>query len=230
MIVGAVTLTGVGLTFGNTLTDLAGGNIYLLMIFTMFASLILGLGIPTTAKYLIIATVCAPAMITALVAIHGVAEPSVVMILSVHMFIFYFGIAADITPPVALVSMATAAIADADVMKTSLQSARLAIAGFIVPFAFVLNPAMLLVDTTFLQAAPTIISALLGMFSLAAGLTGYLRVNTNAIERFLLIAGGIGMVHPYFITDIVGIAILVGIYVLHTMRLKNSSGPKATVA
>ena len=218
IIVGAVTLTGVGLTFGNALTQLAAGNIYLLMLFTMIASLILGLGVPTTAKYLIIATVCAPAMIQALLVINGIDMPTDQIILSVHMFIFYFGVAADITPPVALASMATAAIADADVIKTSMQSVRLAIAGFIIPFIFVLSPAMLLVDSTFAEAAPVIGSAMLGMFTLSAGLTGYLRVHCSQPERFILIAAGIAMIHPSWYTDVFGIVVLVAVTLLHTKR------------
>jgi len=208
MIVGAVTLTGVGLTFGNALASLAGGNIFLLMIFTMFASLILGLGIPTTAKYLIIATVCAPAMISSLVVMQGLDAPTTAIILSVHMFVFYFGVAADITPPVALVSMATSAIAGSDTFKTSVTASRLAIAAFLVPFIFVLHPAMLLIDTTFIEATPFVITALIGMYSLSGGLAGYVHDKCTLLERLMLIGGGLFMVYPEFFSDIVGLVSL----------------------
>ncbi|MCL2852318.1 MAG: TRAP transporter permease [Defluviitaleaceae bacterium] len=219
MIVGAVTLTGVGLTFGNALAALAGGNIYLLMIFTMFASLILGLGVPTTAKYLIIATVCAPAMISSLVVMQGLDAPTTAIILSVHMFVFYFGVAADITPPVALVTMATSAIAGSDTFKTSIIASKIAIAAFLVPFIFVLHPSMLLVDTTIFQAAPSVLTALIGMYSLAGGLAGYVNDKCTAIERLLLISAGIFMVYPELISDIVGITVLILIIVIQKRRV-----------
>ena len=219
MIVGAVTLTGVGLTFGNTLAQLAGGNIFLLMIFTMIASIILGLGVPTTAKYLIIATVCAPAMISALVVMGGYSEPTTAIVLSVHMFVFYFGIAADITPPVALVPMATSAIAGSDVFKTSVTASRLAIAAFIVPFMFVLDPAMLLVDTTIFQAAPFVVTAIIGMYSLSGGLTGYVVDRCTLVERLLLIFGGLFMVYPEIISDIVGLSALVFVIFMQKRRV-----------
>jgi len=220
MIVGAVTQTGVGLAFGNALAALAGGNIFLLMFFTMLASIILGLGVPTTAKYLIIATVCAPAMITALVAMEGLDTPTTAMVLSVHMFVFYFGIAADITPPVALVPMATSAIAGSDPFRTSVTASRLAIAAFIVPFIFVLHPSMLLIDTTIWAAIPFIATALIGMYTLSAGLTGFLQDKCTILERFLLIVGGLVMIYPEIFSTIGGIAALVFVFLVQTRRVK----------
>jgi len=219
MIVGAVTQTGVGLAFGNALASLAGGNIYLLMFFTMLASLILGLGVPTTAKYLIIATVCAPAMIRVLVDMQGLALPTTAIVLSVHMFVFYFGIAADITPPVALVPMATSAIAGSDPFRTSVTASRIAIAAFIVPFIFVLHPSMLLIDANFWVVIP-IATALVGMYTLSAGLTGFLQDRCNILERFLLIVGGLVMIYPETISSIAGIAALVFVYMLQIRRVR----------
>jgi len=218
LIIGAVTLTGVGLTFGNALASLAGGNIYLLMLFTMIASLILGLGVPTTAKYLIIATVCAPAMIMSLVQMQGLEAPTTAIVLSVHMFVFYFGIAADITPPVALVPMTTSAIAGSDTLRTSLIASRLAIAAFLVPFIFVLHPAMLLIDTTFFHAAPAVLTSLLGMYSLSGGLTGYVHDRCTIPERIILILAGLIMIYPDYISDIVGIAILAFVIIIQRRR------------
>lgn len=219
VIVGAVTLTGVGLAFGNALAQMAGGNIFMLMFFTMLASLILGMGVPTTAKYLIIATVCAPAMIHALVSMNGLDEATTAIILSVHMFVFYFGIAADITPPVALAAMATSAIAGGNSLKTGVIASRLAIGAFLVPFMFVINPAMLLVDTSFAEVLPVVVTALVGMYALAGGMAGFAHDSCSLWERLVLIAGGIAMIYPGHMTDVAGMGALVVVILIQRRRV-----------
>ncbi|MCL2060060.1 MAG: TRAP transporter permease [Oscillospiraceae bacterium] len=218
MIVGTVTLTGLGLKFATGLSYLAGGNIYLLLFFTMLSSLILGMGVPTTANYLITSTICAPAVIMALVQMNGLDSPTAAIIMGAHLFVFYFGIIADITPPVALAAMAGSAIAKAEPFKTGVTATRIAIGAFIVPYIFVLNPAMLMIDTHFLTVLQSLITALLGMYSLSGGLTGFVQDRCKWYERALLIAGGLGMIYPETVSDITGLAVLVLVFIMQKRR------------
>ena len=137
VIVGVVTRTGLGLKLASALVDLSGGNLLLTMFFTMITSLILGMGVPTTANYIITSTIAAPALLTL-----GVKA------LPAHLFVFYFGIIADLTPPVALAAYAGAAIARANPMKTGVIATRLAIGAFILPYIYVMSPQLLLIDVT----------------------------------------------------------------------------------
>ena len=223
MIVGTVTLTGLGLKFATGLSFLANGNIYLLLFFTMLSSLVLGMGVPTTANYLITSTICAPAMITVLVAMNGLDAPTAAIIMGAHLFVFYFGIIADITPPVALAAMAGSAIARAEPFKTGVTATRIAIGAFIVPYIFVLNPAMLMIDTHFLTVIQSLCTALLGMYSLSGGLTGFVQDRCRWYERVLLVAGGLGMIYPETISDITGLAILALVFILQKRRVKNTA-------
>jgi TRAP transporter 4TM/12TM fusion protein len=218
MIVGTVTLTGLGLKFATGLASLAGGNIFLLMFFTMLSSIILGMGVPTTANYLITSTICAPALITMLVARGGLVAPTTAIIMGAHLFVFYFGIIADITPPVALAAMAGAAIAKGDPFRTGVTATRIAIGAFIVPYIFVLNPAMLLIDFTVGGIIVNVLTALMGMYSLAGGLTGFVQDHCKWYERLLLVAGGLGMIDPGLYTDIFGLVVLAGVIILQKRR------------
>ncbi|MGI6698701.1 MAG: TRAP transporter permease [Clostridia bacterium] len=197
IIVGTVTLTGLGLKMANGIVALSGGNLVLTMILTMFASLILGMGIPTTANYIITSTIAAPALL----------KLGVPMIVS-HFFVFYFGIIADLTPPVCVAAFAGAGIAKADPIKTGINATKLAIAAWIIPYVFVLSPALLLVDTTFTGAVLIVVTALLGMTAVSASVHGYLFTKTNVIERVLMLIAGLGMIVPGILTDIAGIPII----------------------
>ena len=215
IIVGTVTLTGLGLKLANGLASLAGNNIYLLMFFTMLASIVLGMGVPTTANYLITSTICAPALIGLLCEMNGVAAGSAVpaaIIMSSHLFVFYFGIVADITPPVALAAMAGAAIAKAEPIKTGITATRLAIGAFIVPYIFVLNPSMLMMGAEWYEILFNVCTALLGMYALSGGLTAYFMDHCRWYECILLVVGGLLMIIPGWETDAAGlvIALLVG--------------------
>ena len=220
MIVGVVTLTGLGLKFATGLSYLAGGNIYLLMFLTMLSSLILGMGVPTTANYLITSTICAPALIAALVKINGFDAPTVAIIMGAHLFVFYFGIIADITPPVALAAMAGSAIAKAEPFMTGVTATRIAIGAFIVPYIFVLNPAMLMIETHFLVVLQSLFTALLGMYSLSGGLAGFAYDRCAWYERLLLIAGGLGMIYPETISDVFGLAVLALVIISQKRRVE----------
>ena len=219
IIVGVVTMTGLGLKMANGLVTLAGDNLYLVMLLTMLCSLVLGMGVPTTANYIIQATISAPALVAL-----GVPK------IAAHLFVFYFGIVADITPPVALAAFAGSGIAGSDPMRTGINATRLGIAAYLVPYMFVTSPVLVLVnqnnDPTWLFAlmvAKAIITALVGMVGLATGFTGYFRTNCNVIERILLIISGIMLVDPGTVTDIVGISVIIVIYILQRLRSKKTA-------
>ena len=189
IIVGVVVKTGLGLSLANGLVSAAGGNILLTLIFTMFAALILGMGSPTTANYVITSTIAAPAIILLLMGGEmgpGITVPIVVAV-SAHLFVFYFGIIADITPPVALAAFAASGISGGDPIKTGVVSAKLAIAAFIIPYMFVFNPAMLMIDSTFFEIVWVTFSAIVGMIAIGAGMIGYWYRKCNWMERILAV-------------------------------------------
>ncbi len=223
MIVGTVTLTGLGLKLATGLATLAGNNIYLLMFFTMLASIVLGMGVPTTANYLITSTICAPALIGLLMGRAGLAAGSdipMAIMMSAHLFVFYFGIVADITPPVALAAMAGSAIAKGEPFKTGVTATRIAIGAFIVPYIFVLNPAMLMIDAAWYDIILNVCTALLGMYALSGGLCGFVQDHCTWYERILLIAGGMGMIIPGVLTDVIGLVVVGSIFILQRLRAK----------
>lgn len=197
IIVGTVTLTGIGLKLANGLIDLAGGQIFLTLFFTMIASLILGMGTPTTANYIITSTIAAPALVQL-----GIPE------LAAHMFTFYFGIVADITPPVALAAFAASGIAKSKPIQTGVESTRLSIAAFMAPYIFVLSPQLLLINTTFLESLWVMITSTVGMIGVGAGLIGFWMSKMNPLERLLAVAGGVLAVIPGIETDIAGFVLL----------------------
>ena len=218
MIVGSVTMTGLGLKFANALATLAGNNLLLMMFFTMLASILLGMGVPTTANYLITSTICAPAIIGILVAQQGLTEATLAITMSAHLFVFYFGIIADITPPVALAAMAGSAIAKGEPFKTGVTATKIAIGAFIVPYIFVINPAMLLIDTSAADVALNVCTALLGMYAVSGGLIGFVQDHCRWYERIILIAGGLCMIIPGIYTDLMGLAVLVVVFVYQRVR------------
>jgi TRAP transporter 4TM/12TM fusion protein len=210
IIVGTITLTGLGLKLGNGLVSLSGGNLILTLIFTMITSLILGMGAPTTANYVITSTIAAPALVML-----------DVPVLAAHMFTFYFGIIADITPPVALAAFAGSAIAKSDPLKTGIQASKLAIAAFIIPYIFVLNPAMLLIDTTVPQVIQIIVTSIIGMIGISAAMEGYLITTANKLERIAFLIGGLCLVDPGAVTDIIGLLILGAAFLYQKKKSSN---------
>jgi len=192
-----VTLTGLGLKMGDGLLALAGGLILPTLVFTMITSLILGMGAPTTANYVITSTVAAPALIK-------LGAP----LMAAHMFVFYFGIIADITPPVALAAMAGAAIAKSDPMKTGVNATKLAIAAFIVPYIFVFSPALLMINATFLDIAQMTITAVLGMIGVGAAVQGWYWTRMAWWERIPALVAGLLLIDPGTVTDILGMLLM----------------------
>jgi TRAP transporter 4TM/12TM fusion protein len=197
IIVGTVTLTGLGLKMGNGLVALAGGMLLPTLFLTMISSLILGMGAPTTANYIITSTIAAPALLKL-----GVNP------LTAHMFVFYFGIIADITPPVALAAFAGSAIAKSDPIKTGINASKLAIAAFLIPYMFVINPQILLIDTTGLEILQITITSLIGMFGIGIAMEGYIIGKVSLILRVLFLLGGLALIDPGLYTDLIGMAVI----------------------
>ncbi|MDQ0429088.1 TRAP transporter 4TM/12TM fusion protein [Planomicrobium stackebrandtii] len=205
IIVGVVVKTGLGLSLANGLVSASGGNILLTLFFTMLAAIVLGMGSPTTANYVITSTIAAPAIITLLMLDEpvGAAVPLVVA-LSAHLFVFYFGIIADITPPVALAAFAASGISGGEPIRTGFIAAKLAAAAFIIPYMFVLSPALLMIDTTWLELIWVLITALTGMVAIGAGLIGYWYRKLNWFERIITFATGLALIYPEGLTDTIG--------------------------
>ena len=197
IIAGTITMTGLANTLINGIVALANGRIIIALFLTMLCCIVLGMGVPTTANYCIMAATCAPILVR-----MGVP------MLAAHFFVFYFGIVADLTPPVALAAYAGAAIAGANPMKTALQSTKLAIGAFIVPYVFALNPAMLFIDTTAGEVILIVLTSLIGMFGVASGLEGYMLRNASWWERLLSIVGGLLLIYPGLVTDLIGFGLV----------------------
>lgn len=217
IIVGIVTLTGLGQDLLNILMSVAGTSKFLALFLTMISCIILGMGVPTTANYVIMATITAPIVMS-----MGVP------MLAAHMFVFYFGIVADITPPVALAAYAGSAIAKSDPFKTGVTATRLAITAFIVPYIFVYNPAMLLIDTTPFEVVRIVITALIGIFGIAAGMEGWMFTKMAWWERLAVIAAGLLSVDPSPLTDVVGLILMVAI-VVYQLSKSRRIAPVAAV-
>lgn len=198
IIAGVVTMTGLGQILISAIVSVAGDRVIIALFLTMLTCIVLGMGVPTTANYIIMATTCAPILVNGM----GINK------IAANMFVFYFGIVADITPPVALAAYAGSAIAKSNPMKTALNASRLAIAAFIVPYIFAFNPAMLFIDADVVQVVIIIVTSLVGLTGVAGGLEGYMVTNMNPIQRILAVVGGLCLIIPGTVTDLAGIAIV----------------------
>jgi TRAP transporter 4TM/12TM fusion protein len=211
IVAGCITSTGLASQLITLIVNISGGNKLIALFLTMLCCIVLGMGVPTTATYCIMAATCAPILISPAIGIPRVCA---------HFFVFYFGIVADITPPVALAAYAGSAIAKAPPMRTAFTASRLAIAAFICPYIFCLNPVMLLEfegltsGMAALTLVQVIITSLIGLFGVAAGLNGHLFKEINPIFRIIFIAAGLALMVPGTLTDIVGIGILVAMTLL----------------
>ena len=224
-IVGIVSLTGIGqklmgqlsIVVNNPFFVQAGVSLFIALLITAIACLVLGMGLPTTANYVIMASITAPMVVRA-----GAEVGMPVPILAAHMFVFYFGILADITPPVALACYAGAAIAKSNPIKTAFTATRLAVAAFIVPFMFVLSPAMLLINATPLLIIRLSIGCFIGMFGLAVGFEGFMLYKMNPLLRIMTIIGGILLIHPAAVSDLIGLGLLVVAVVFQALGKKKA--------
>lgn len=215
IIAGVVSMTGLGQIFIDSIKVLAGDNIIIALFLTMICCIILGMGVPTTANYIIMATTCAPILI------NGMNVDPIVA----NMFVFYFGIVADITPPVALAAYAGSAIAHSNPMKTAFTATMLAIAAFIIPYIFVFNPALLLIDTTGVEVVQVAVTSFIGMVAISGGMIGFILRDMQIYLRVLSVATGILLIYPGTATDFVGIGIIAGI--IGSQYMANKAQPIA---
>ena len=217
IIAGCITVTGLASILINAIVQLAGNVTIIGLVLTMLCCIVLGMGVPTTANYCIMASTCAPILIQ-------LGFP----VVAAHFFVFYFGIVADITPPVALAAYAGSAIAKSDPMKTGINATKLAIAAFIVPYIFAYSPALLFENISgWWEVAQICISALLGIFGIAAALNGHLYKKVAWYFRLLLVVGGLGMMIPGTLTDVVGLALVAVVVAVQYLSAKRE---KATIA
>jgi TRAP transporter 4TM/12TM fusion protein len=223
IIIGVVTLTGLGLKLGSVLVDIANGNLLITLFFTMITSILLGMGVPTTANYVITSTIAAPAIVMIMAQKAGL-DPNLVapanIILPAHMFAFYFGIIADVTPPVALAAFAGAGIAKANPMKTGVNATKLAIAAFLVPYIFVMSPQMLLFDVTPLGLIWMLATSLVGITAVSAAVNAWFRTNMNWIERIVAFVGGLLLIYPGLMTDSIGMGLCAVVLVYQQIKYK----------
>ncbi len=207
-----ITTTGIGSSLISVIIGASGGYKIVALFLTMLTCIILGMGVPTTANYVIMATTCAPVLIR-------MGIPSI----AAHMFVFYFGIVADITPPVALAAYAGAAIAHGNPMKTGVNATKLAIAAFIIPYILALNPAMVFVDTTAIEVVSIVITSLVGMFALSMSLEGYYRGALPVPFRIVAAVGGLMLIYPGIATDIIGVLLVGTVIAYQIMREKKTA-------
>ncbi len=216
IIAGVVTMTGLGQVFISAIVGVAGNNLMIALALTMITCIILGMGVPTTANYVIMATTCAPILTTGM----GMSA------MAANMFVFYFGIVADITPPVALAAYAGSAIAKSSPMRTALNASRLAIAAFLVPYVFALNPAMLFIDTVWYEVVLIVLSSFIGMISISVAMEGYLIHEVNPLGRILCAAGGLALLIPGTLSDLAGLvalAIVLAAQIIENKRRKSKA-------
>ncbi len=211
IVAGCITSTGLASKLITAIVSISGGHAMIALVLTMLCCIVLGMGVPTTATYCIMAATCAPILVSPEIGIPTVAA---------HFFVFYFGIVADITPPVALAAYAGSAIAKASPMKTALTATRLAIAAFIVPYICALNPAMLLIDANAFQVVQICITALIGTFGVSAGLSGFLYKPMSPVIRLLSIAGGLTLLIPGTLTDVIGLVLIIGVIIFQRTTAK----------
>ena len=214
IVAGCVTSTGLASKMITAIVSVANGHAMIALVLTMLCCIVLGMGVPTTATYCIMAATCAPILVSPEIGIP---------VISAHFFVFYFGIVADITPPVALAAYAGSAIAKSSPMKTAITSTRLAIAGFIVPYICALSPAMLLIDAGPAEVVMIVITSLIGIFGVAAGLSGFIYKKMNPLMRALIVVGGITLLIPGTMTDVIGFVMVGGVILLQRLGAKKQA-------
>ncbi|MBU1208676.1 MAG: TRAP transporter large permease subunit [Proteobacteria bacterium] len=214
IVISIVSITGLGLTFSSILIQLAHGDLFLLLVLSMIASLILGMGLPATPCYIILAVLAAPAIVEMKI------SP-----LAAHLFVFYFGCISAITPPVAVAAYAGAAIAGSDPMRTGYTAWRLGLAAFIVPFMFIYGPPLIMVGTV-LEIIQASVTALIGVAFLAASIQGFTLTRLVPAERIFLFIAALLLIKAGWMTDLAGIAIGVTIAGVHIARYRKERQPR----
>ena len=216
LISGVVTMTALGQLLINTLVPIAENSTFLALFLTMLCCIVLGMGVPTTANYVIMATITAPILIK-----MGIP------MLAAHMFVFYFGIVADITPPVALAAYAGSAIAKSNPLKTGVTATRLAITAFIVPYIFAYDPTMLFIDAHWYDIVRIAITSIIGIFAVSAGMEGYMFIKCPWWQRILCLGGGLLLIIPSLSTDIIGVVIIAAVILIQKLMEKKQKNAVA---
>lgn len=212
IIAGVITMTGLANLIINGIVALAGKEVIIALVLTMLCCIVLGMGVPTTANYCIMAATCAPILMR-------MGVPAI----AAHFFVFYFGIVADLTPPVALAAYAGAAIAQANPMKTAFTATKLAIGAFIVPYVFALNPAMLFIDTSVPEVILICITSLIGIYAVSASLQGYLLKRMSWYQRLISLTGGLLLIYPGIVTDTIGLSLVGFVVIMQIISRKKQS-------
>jgi TRAP transporter 4TM/12TM fusion protein len=207
IVVGVVSATGLGLKLASGIVGIAGGNLLLTLILTMVAALVLGTGLPTSATYIITSIMAAPALVE-------LGLPKIVA----HMFVFYFGILADLTPPTAISTYATSSLAGADVWRTQWTAMMLALSGFIIPFSFAYDPALMLIGAGVGHIVLRTAASTLGIVMLGAGLIGYFVAPLRHWERAVMLAGSLLLIFPGVLSDVLGVACLLAVFAAQRLR------------
>jgi len=215
IVTGIVTLTGVGLKISDIILTISHGSLFWTLFLTMIASIILGMGLPTTAKYIVLSTIAVPALLSLKVPL-----------VAAHLFILYFGVIAEVTPPVALTSYAGAAIARAPGVETALQGLRISIAAFFIPYIFVYYPSLLFESFVYTDFIIGLLTSFIGVFCLSAGLTGYLIDHNKRYESVALFFGGLLLLKPGAVTDTVGIGIFIIIFLMQKLKKRGKAFSK----
>lgn len=215
IIICVVTMTGIGSTLAFNIVSFTGGTLWLILLVVMVTCIVLSMGLPSTALYIVVAVTAAPALIEA--GVHPIAA---------HFFVFWFGALSNITPPVALASYTAAGLAGANAMKTSWEALRISLPGFIIPFMIAYNPVILLQTDenhtiTVVSVLTVFVTSVLGIFAFSCALSNYFSKELSFLERILFFVGALLLIKPGLVTAAVGIALTVFAFVLHTMRSKN---------
>ena len=221
LVAGCITTTGLASKLITAIVRVSGGQAFIALFLTMICCIVLGMGVPTTANYCIMASTCAPILTNSAIGIPMICA---------HFFVFYFGIVADITPPVALAAYAGSAIAKAPPMKTAFNATRLAIAAFVVPYIFAFSPVMLFefkqgttMAVMIVESVLIVLTSLIGLFGIAAALNGFLYWPINPLFRILMVAGGLCMMIPDHISDVVGLVVVGGVVIFQRMGAKKNA-------
>jgi len=207
-------LTGLGLRIAGAIVEIAHGSLIITLIMTMITSILLGAGLPTTANFIVTSTMAAPAL-------FALGVPP----MAAYMFVLYFGIAADLSPPVALAAYAGAGIAGADAMKTGFTAMKLALAGFLVPYIYVYNPMLVLVNPQPLELTLGVITAIIGVYLLGIGTIGFYKAPVNWALRIVAMAGALGLMVPGLKSDLAGLAVLVALHFIQVAKEKKIKAP-----
>lgn len=211
VVVGTISLTGIGLVIGNSILGLSGESILLAAIFTMLLTVLLGTGVPVTASYIIAATISAPIL----------AEMGVPLLVS-HMFAFFYAALSEITPPVALAALVTSGIARASFTKVSLTAVRLGIIGFIIPFFFLYNPVLLFIGGGIIDSLLAVITGVIGVIALGAAMSNWLLIKPNLVQRALLLISGLGLILPNMMISVLSLIVVLLIVIWQRITIKSN--------